>query len=179
MFGFVAMANHLGLEAILGSFLAGALVRVVDRGNVIAGEHLRSKLEAIGFGFVVPFFFVTTGLTLDMKALFSSWTAGREILEFFLALLAVRGLPALLYRARFGARRAYVAGLMQATSLTFIVVAAHLGAQLHKIDPATEAALITAGLLSVLVFPAIALVLFGKDEATMPTLELEEELEEG
>jgi Kef-type K+ transport system membrane component KefB len=129
MFAFVAMANHLGLEAILGSFLAGALIRVVDRGNVIAGEHLRSKLEAIGFGFVVPFFFVTTGLTLDMKALFSSWTAGREILEFFLALLAVRGLPALLYRARFGARRAYVAGLMQATSLTFIVVAAHPGAR--------------------------------------------------
>jgi Kef-type K+ transport system membrane component KefB len=179
MFAFVALANHLGLETILGSFLAGALVRVIDRGDIVASEHLRTKLEAIGFGFVVPFFFVTTGLTLDLKALFSSWTAGKEILEFFLGLLAVRGIPALLYRARFGARRAYVAGLMQATSLTFIVVAAHLGAQLGKIDPPTEAALIMAGLLSVLLFPSLALVLSGGREATMPTPEFEEELEEG
>src|SRR5207302_11350086 len=129
--------------------------RVVDTGAAIAREHLRSKLEAIGFGFVVPFFFVTTGITLNMKALFSSWTTGREIVEFVAALLVVRGLPAVVYQARFGARRAYVAGLMQATSLTFIVVAAHLGAQLHKIDATSEAALITAGLVSVLVFPAI------------------------
>src|SRR5207248_2911746 len=171
MFLFVALANHLGLEAILGSFLAGALVRVIDRGDVIASAQLRLKLDAIGFGFVVPFFFVTTGLTLDVKALFSSWDAAREVVEFFVALLVVRGLPAVLYRARFGARRAYVAGLMQATSLTFIVVAAHLGAQLHKIDSSTEAALIMAGLLSVLLFPALALVLFGSQEATMPTLD--------
>src|SRR5438309_2730283 len=105
MFTFVAMANHLGLEAILGSFLAGALVRVVDKGDAIASEHLRTKLEAIGFGFVVPFFFVTTGITLDMKALFSSWTTGKEIVEFVAALLVVRGLPAVVYQARFGARR--------------------------------------------------------------------------
>jgi len=177
MFAFVAMANHLGLEAILGSFLAGALVRVIDRSDVIASEHLRTKLEAIGFGFVVPFFFVTTGLTLDVKALFGSWTAGKEILEFFVALVLVRGIPAVLYRARFGARRSYVAALMQATSLTFIVVAAHLGAQLHKIDASSEAALIMAGLLSVLVFPALALVLFGRKEEPLPMLTLEEELE--
>ena len=64
------------------------------------------------------------------------------------------------------------------TSLTFIVVAAHLGAQLHKIDASTEAALITAGLISVLLFPALALVLFGREEATMPTLAFEEKQKE-
>jgi Kef-type K+ transport system membrane component KefB len=176
MFAFVAMADKLGLEAILGSFVAGALVRVLDKSDVVASAQLRTKLEAIGFGFVVPFFFVTTGMTLDVKTLFSSWTAGKEIVLFLAALLLVRGLPALLYRARFGARRSYVAGLMQATSLTFIVVAAHVGAELHKIDRATEAALVTAGLLSVLLFPAIALLLFGKSEASIPTLEFEGEL---
>jgi Kef-type K+ transport system membrane component KefB len=148
---------------------------VLDRADAVASAQLRMKLEAIGFGFVVPFFFVTTGMTLDIKALFSSWTTGQEILLFLVALLIVRGLPAVLYRSRFGARRSYVAGLMQATSLTFIVVAAHVGAQLHKIDRPTEAALVTAGLLSVLVFPAVALLLFGGREATMPTLELESE----
>ena len=162
LLAFVAMANHLGLEAILGAFLAGALVRVIDREEAVASAAFRMKLEAIGFGFVVPFFFVTTGITLDLKALFSSWSAAQEIPMFLIALLAVRGLPALLYRERFGARRCYVAGLMQATSLTFIVVAAHLGAQLHKIDASSEAALITAGLLSVLLFPALALVVSGR-----------------
>jgi Kef-type K+ transport system membrane component KefB len=173
LFAFVAMANSLGLEAILGSFVAGALVRVLDKSDIVASALLRNKLEAIGFGFVVPFFFVTTGMTLDVKALFSSWTTGKEIALFLAALLAVRGVPALLYRARFGARRSYVAGLMQATSLTFIVVAAGVGAQLHKIDSSTEAALVTAGLLSVLLFPALALLLFGREDATMPTLEFE------
>jgi Kef-type K+ transport system membrane component KefB len=174
---FVAMAEHLGLEAILGAFLAGALVRVVDREEAVASAQFRTKLEAIGFGFVVPFFFVTTGITLDLKALFSGWEAAQEIPMFLVALLAVRGLPALLYRERFGTRRSYVAGLMQATSLTFIVVAAHLGAQLHKIDVASEAALITAGLLSVLLFPALALVLSGKRDEIEELVQQEEELE--
>jgi Kef-type K+ transport system membrane component KefB len=159
LFLFAALANHLALEAILGTFVAGALVRVLDRGNLIVGEHLRDRLEAIGFGFVVPFFFVATGMRLDVDALFSGWSTAKELLLFFAALLFVRGVPALLYRPRFGTRRSYVAGLMQATSLTFIVVAADLGRKLHKIDSASEAALIAAGLLSVLLFPAVALVL--------------------
>jgi Kef-type K+ transport system membrane component KefB len=177
LLAFVVMANHLGLEAILGSFIAGALLRALDRADAVASVQLRRKLEVIGFGFVVPFFFVTTGITLDVKALFSSWTAGKEIVLFFAALLAVRGIPALLYRAKFGARRSYVAGLMQATSLTFIVVGAHVGAELGKIDRASQAALVTAGLLSVLLFPALALLLSGRREGPMPTVEFEEELE--
>ena len=90
-------------------------------------------------------------------------------------------LPALLYRPRFGTRRSYVAGLMQATSLTFIVVAADLGRQLHKIDAASEAALIAAGLFSVLLFPALALVLSTRQERELEAVAvpLEGQLEEG
>ena len=159
LFLFAVLANHLGLEAILGTFVAGALVRVLDRGNAITGAHLRGRLEAIGFGFVVAYFFVATGMRLDVKALFADWSSAKELVLFFLALLFVRGVPALIYRRRFGSRRSYVAGLMQATSLTFIVVAADMGRQLHKIDAPTQAALIAAGLLSVLMFPALALLL--------------------
>jgi len=180
LFLFAVLANHLALEAILGTFVAGALVRVLDRGNVIVGVHLRDRLEAIGFGFVVPFFFVATGMRLDVDALFSGWSTAKELLLFFVALLFVRGLPALLYRPRFGTRRSYVAGLMQATSLTFIVVAAELGRQLHKIDAASQAALIAAGLLSVLFFPALALVLSTPQERELEAVAvpLERELEE-
>jgi len=177
MIAFVALANHLAFEAILGSFIAGALISVLDRGDIVASAQLRGKLDAIGFGFVVPFFFVATGITLDVNALFSSWGAGKEVLFFFVGLIVVRGVPALLYRRRFGARRSYVAGLMQATSLTFIVVAAHVGHTLGKIDAATEAALVTAGLLSVVFFPALALVLFGKRPEPAPTLAFEPDLE--
>jgi len=183
LFLFAVLANHLALEAILGTFVAGALVRVLDRGNVVVGARLKDRLEAIGFGFVVPFFFVATGMRLDVNALFSGWSTAKELVLFFFALLFVRGVPAVLYRARFGTRRSYVAGLMQATSLTFIVVAADLGRQLHKIDTATEAALVTAGLLSVLLFPAIALVLSTPRERQLeheavPAVPLELELEE-
>src|SRR5947208_3501742 len=73
LFLFAVLANHLALEAILGTFVAGALVRVLDRSDVVVSMELRTRLEAIGFGFVVPFFFVTTGMTLDMNALFSGW----------------------------------------------------------------------------------------------------------
>jgi len=179
LFLFAVLANHLALEAILGTFVAGALVRVLDRGNVMVSEHLRDRLEAIGFGFVVPFFFVATGMRLDVNALFSGWSTAKELVLFFFALLFVRGLPAVLYRPRFGTRRSYVAGLMQATSLTFIVVAADLGRQLHKIDSASEAALIAAGLLSVLLFPAVALVLSTPKERALDevAIPLERQLE--
>ncbi len=181
LFLFAVLANHLALEAILGTFVAGALVRVLDRDNAVVSEHLRDRLEAIGYGFVVPFFFVATGMRLDINALFAGWSSAKELVFFFLALLFVRGLPAVLYRARFGTRRSYVAGFMQATSLTFIVVAADLGRQLHKIDAPTQAALIAAGLLSVLFFPAVALVLSSRGEPRLDSvpatleLELEEE----
>jgi Kef-type K+ transport system membrane component KefB len=183
LFLFAVLANHLALEAILGTFVAGALVRVLDRGNVLVGARLRERLEVIGFGFVVPFFFVATGMRLDVNALFSGWGTAKELVLFFFALLFVRGVPAVLYRARFGTRRSYVAGLMQATSLTFIVVAAALGRQLHKIDSPTEAALVAAGLLSVLIFPAVALALSTPREReleleTVSGLPLERELEE-
>lgn len=177
MLAFVAVASRLGFEAILGSFIAGALVRVLDRSDAVVSAELRLKLDAIGFGFVVPFFFVTTGIKLDVNSLFSSWSAAKEIVMFLVAILVVRGLPAVLYRPRFGARRSCVAGLMQATSLTFIVVAAHVGHRLGKIDASTEAALVAAGLLSVLLFPALALLFSGEPEAAMRTPELGERLE--
>ena len=78
---------------------------------------------------------------------------------FLLALVAARGLPAIAYRRILGARRAAIAGLMQATSLPFIVAAAAIGAELELIDAAESAALIGAGLLSVLIFPLAGLVL--------------------
>ena len=155
--GFAAVAEALGLEVILGAFLAGAIVSLADRDRAMTHPDFRRKLEAIGFGFFIPVFFVSSGVRFDLDALTASATSLLMVPIFLAALLATRGIPAFLYRSRLGTRRAAIAGLMQATSLPFVVASTAIGLELGLIDAAGAAALIGAGLLSVLLFPLIAL----------------------
>ena len=157
--GFAAIAESLGLEAILGAFAAGAILTLLDGDEVMTHPQFRLKLEAIGFGFFIPVFFATTGVRYDLDALLASTSTVLMVPVFLAALLAVRGLPALLYRRLLGARKAAIAGLLQATSLPFIVAATAIGLDLGVIDAATSAALIAAGLLSVVLFPVAGLAL--------------------
>jgi Kef-type K+ transport system membrane component KefB len=155
--GFAAVAEALGLEVILGAFVAGAIVSLADRDRAMTHPDFRRKLEAIGFGFFIPVFFVASGVRFDLDALTASASSLLMVPIFLAALLATRGIPAVLYRYRLGARRAAIAGLMQATSLPFVVASTAIGLELGLIDAAGAAALIGAGLLSVLLFPLIAL----------------------
>jgi Kef-type K+ transport system membrane component KefB len=164
---FVALAARFGLETILGAFLAGVLLGLVDRDREMTHPHFRVKLEGIGYGFLVPVFFVASGLRFDLSALFSGASTVARVPIFLAALLLVRGLPALLYRPLIGSRRTYAAALLQATSLPFIVAVAGIGMSLGLITAATGAALIAAGLLSVLVFPVAALLLLKSAGSTM------------
>lgn len=154
---FAALASELGLETILGAFVAGALLRIVDRDQKIVHEHFRAKVEAIGYGFLIPVFFVASGLRFDADALFKDEHHLLLVPMFLAAIFVVRALPALIYRPLMGPRHTAVAALLQATTLTFPVVAAHLGVQLKVFDTATAAALIAGALLSVIIFPPIAL----------------------
>jgi Kef-type K+ transport system membrane component KefB len=156
LIGFVALAAQVGLETILGAFLAGAVLGVVDR-DAATHPHFRLKLESLGYGFLVPVFFVSSGLRFDLDALTADGSALARVPLFLVALFIVRFAPAFLYRRPLGSTGAHVAGLLQATSLPFIVTAAQIGVSIGVIAPVTAAALISAGLLSVLVFPAIAL----------------------
>jgi len=160
------LAAVLGLETILGAFIAGVILRLVDRDRMMTHPEFRQKLEAIGFGVFIPVFFVASGLQFDLAALFASPSTVLRVPLFLVALLLVRGLPALLYRPLVGSRRSVVAGLLQATSLTFIVAASEIGLELGLITKATGAALIAAGLLSVLIFPVVALTLLRRDGPT-------------
>jgi Kef-type K+ transport system membrane component KefB len=159
MIAFVALAEGLGLELILGSFAAGALLALLDRDQRVTHPTFRTKLEAMGFGFFIPVFFVTVGLRFDLDALLDDAANLAMVPIFLAALLAVRGLPALIYRGFVGARRATVAGILQATSLPFIVAAAAIGMELGALNSAEGAALIAAGLLSVVIFPLTGLTL--------------------
>jgi Kef-type K+ transport system membrane component KefB len=155
--GFAAIAEHLGLEVILGAFIAGAVLTIVDRDRAMTHPQFRLKLESAGYGIFVPVFFVTSGVRFDLNALTSSSSTLARVPVFLGALLLARGLPAILYRSTVGTRRTIVAALMQATSLPFIVAAAQIGMQLGKLSEANGAALIGAGILSVILFPLLAL----------------------
>jgi len=159
----VGLAAELGVEAILAAFTMGVIRGLGEEEEPDANRQ--DRIEAIAFGIFVPFFFVATGLRFDVGALFESVSSAIELPIFLVALLAVHVPVALVYRRALGVRAALAAGFMQATSLTFVVVAAQLGVQLHAIDTATAAALVGAALLSVVVFPAVGLGLLGRAHA--------------
>ena len=155
--GLAAVAEHLGLEVILGAFIAGAVLTLIDTDRAMTHPQFRLKLEAAGYGIFIPIFFVASGVGFDLDALTESASTLVLVPVFLAVLLAVRGLPALLYRGSIGGRRTAVAALLQSTSLPFIVAAAQIGMELGTISAATGAALVGAGILSVLLFPLAAL----------------------
>ena len=172
--GFGVLAYRFGFASILGAFAAGLLVRMIDLSGHAPHPQFQIKLEGIGFGFLIPIFFIATGVQFDLKALLGNATAVAEIPLFLAALLLVRGLPALLYTRLVGIRRAEVAGLMQATTLTFVIVATQIGLASGKLTPTTSASLLAAGLLSAALFPGAALRLLASARPAPEPIRLEE-----
>ena len=130
--------------------------------------QFRQKLEAIGFGVFIPVFFVTSGIQFDLKALFAHPSSVLLVPIFLVSMLITRGVPAVLYRSVATARETVAAALLQATSLPFIVAAAMIGSSLGLLSAATSAAMIAAGLLSVLIFPLAALTVLRKTNGEEP-----------
>jgi Kef-type K+ transport system membrane component KefB len=112
--GLGALATHLGFEAILGAYIAGAILGLVDADAEQKHPLFHPKLDALGYGFLIPVFFVTSGLTFNLSVLFSSASTLLRVPLFLLALLVVRGLPAVLYRSALASIRDVAAvGLLQ------------------------------------------------------------------
>src|SRR3984885_15479478 len=166
------LAYRFGFASILGAFAAGLLVRIIEISGREPNRDFLGKLEGIGFGFLIPIFFISTGVAFQLKDLEKHPAALAEVPLFLLALLVVRGVPALLYVRAVGRRRAAAGGLLQATTLTFVIVATLIGQQTGKLSPATSAALVAAGLLSAALFPAAAGRLLAGGEAPGKAAEL-------
>ena len=148
--------NPAGIvPVLLASFVAGAMLSIVDR-DQMSHPQFQTKLQALGYGFLIPVFFISSGLQFDVSSLTSPASLAKVPI-FVAALLLVRGLPAAVYLRSVSPRRALAAGLLQATSLPFIVAATQIGLVLRVIQPSTAAALVAAGLVSVIAFPALAL----------------------
>jgi Kef-type K+ transport system membrane component KefB len=172
-------ASEFGLDVLLGAFAAGMVARlflVEHSDESIAGivttlddEHaqraainhrveVQSRLEALGFGFFIPLFFVVSGVRFDLEALLHPISLVK-VPMFLLLFLVVRGLPALLYRRDLAARDVAALGMLQAAALPLLVVITTIGVESGRMRSDNAAGLVGAGLLSVVVLPIIALAI--------------------
>jgi Kef-type K+ transport system membrane component KefB len=157
------VAADFGLDVVLGAFLAGIVLRRWSPGDV---EALEGKLDAIGYGFFIPLFFVSSGMGLDIRSIAE---APLRLLAFFLLLLLVRGVPALfLYRRDLPMVRRVQTMLLTATALPLLVALAEIGLRNGTMLRENAAALVGAGVLSVLVFPLAAVMIERRLRAARP-----------
>ncbi|HKO37851.1 MAG TPA: cation:proton antiporter [Solirubrobacterales bacterium] len=153
VFGLVLLAGELGLDILLGGFVAGMITRLALRGQEL--QVFESKLTAVGFGFFVPFFFVASGIEFDLAALGSAEAIAKLFL-FFALFLIVRGAPAmLLYRGLLSARERAALAFYSATELPLVVAITTIAVEQDHMKSSTAAGLVGAAMLSTLIFPFV------------------------
>jgi Kef-type K+ transport system membrane component KefB len=151
VFGLVLLAGKLGLDVLLGGFVAGMIVRLALKGHEL--QVFESKLTAVGFGFFVPFFFIVSGIEFDLGAL-GSVTALLKLALFFCLFLVVRGAPAmLLYRNVLQPRQRAALAFYSATELPLVVAITTIATETGHMKASTAAGLVGAAMLSTLVYP--------------------------
>lgn len=165
--GLVLLAYHLGLDLLLGGFAAGMITRLSlgDR----EAHVFESKLTAIGYGVFVPFFFIVSGMNLDVSALFSSIGMIAKMLLFLCLFLVVRGVPALaFYRQALGRRDRIALGLMSSAQLPLVLAITAVATADGYMRQSTAAALIGGAVLTTLVFPVLAVRVRGDTTRLRP-----------
>jgi Kef-type K+ transport system membrane component KefB len=156
IFGLVALAAELGLDLLLGGFMAGLIARQALNGQEV--EVLESKLTAVGYGLLIPFFFITSGMNFDIDSLFESTSAVLKLPLFLGLFLLVRGVPAmLLYRKVLDLRERAALAFYSATQLPLVVAITTLAVEAGEMEPSTAASLVGAAILSALIFPLVGL----------------------
>jgi Kef-type K+ transport system membrane component KefB len=162
--GFYVLTEEFGFESILGAFAAGMVVGQATRDE--QAQPLRHKIDALIFGWFTPFFFVGTGVKLHLSAITHSLETALMVPVILLVLLAVRGLPVLLYGKQLArAQRLPFALYSSVASLSLVAVITDIGVRTHRIGTHLAAAMVFAALLSVLVFPTLGAVLLARAAA--------------
>jgi Kef-type K+ transport system membrane component KefB len=156
VFALAYLAADLGLDLLLGGFVAGIITRLALRGREVA--IFESKLSAIGYGFLIPFFFVVSGVNFDVSALVDDPPRAVLVPIFFLLFLVVRGVPAmLLYRKIFAFRDRAALAFFSATELPLVVAITTIAVSEGHMRATTSAALVGAAVLSTAVYPLLGL----------------------
>jgi Kef-type K+ transport system membrane component KefB len=157
LFALLALASRFGLDVVLGAVLAGIVLRGWTQHLRMDTESLEHKFDAVGYGLFIPIFFISSGMSLDLKSISED---PLRLVLFFVLLIVVRGLPSLLvYRRALAPVQRVEMTFITATSLPLLIALATIGEQDGVMLPATAASMIGAGVLSVLVFPLIAVSL--------------------
>ena len=147
---FVVLAERLGIEIIVGAFLAGAIVALL---RTPEDRALSSQLEAIGFGFFIPIFFIMVGVDFDLPALLSSTGALLSVPLLLMAAVAVKVIPAFVFRLSHTWREALAAGILMCPRLSLIIAAAAIGEKLGIIDASVNSGIVLVAIVTVTVSP--------------------------
>jgi Kef-type K+ transport system membrane component KefB len=164
VFALAALASSLGLDLLLGGFVAGIIARLALRGREV--EVLESKLNAVGYGFLIPFFFVASGMQFNLAAIIDDPSRLFELPMFAVAFLVIRGTPALLlYRRVLDLRDRAALAMFSATELPLVVAITTIAVGRGEMRETTAASLVGAAVLSTAIYPLIGLRLRGSRDA--------------
>ncbi len=142
----VVLAEKIGVELILGAFMAGA---IISAGSKHGGESpMRERLDAIGYGFFIPIFFINVGANFDFRALSESRAALLLVPILIAAAFAVKMLPALLLRSVFSWRETLAGGALLSSRLSLIIAAAAIALEREMIGTATNSAIILVAIIT-------------------------------
>jgi Kef-type K+ transport system membrane component KefB len=156
VFALLALATELGLDLLLGGFLAGLITRLALQDRDVG--VFESKVTAVGYGFLIPFFFITSGMSFDLDALLAGPGPILKLPLFLCLFLVVRGVPAwLLYRGVLSPRDRAALAFFGATQLPLVVAITTVAVETDHMSSSTSAGLVGAAIVSTLVFPLIGL----------------------
>ena len=156
----VTIAAEFGLNIVMGAFTAGMVVGLTIKGN--EGELLRHKLDAIGYGFLIPVFFIVAGMKFEVSALWSAPLAPIQVVLLSCLLVLIRGVPLFLYHKELTPEEKIPFAFYSATGLPLIIIISEIGVSSGLMPPDRASILVSAGMISVLLFPILAVKLRGK-----------------
>ncbi|WP_445366646.1 cation:proton antiporter [Methylomonas sp. BW4-1] len=139
---------------VVGGFAAGMVVSLANKGK--GGVILRQKLDAVGYGFLIPIFFIVAGMKFDISALWANPLVPVQIICLLGLLILIRGVPVLLYIQALAPNDRLPFALYSATGLPMIVIISEIGVSSGLMAPDRAAVLVGAGMISVLLFPVLA-----------------------
>lgn len=144
------LASEFGLDVVLGAFVAGGIVRML-----LPEEHgpFLARLDGLGFGLLVPVFFVTSGMGVDLRVVVEYWYL---VLAGFVLIVLVRGLPVRLLFGHLGRRQAIQLAAFSATGLPIIVAVTTIATEAGAMRPEVQSVAVAAGMVTVLLLPVLA-----------------------
>jgi len=154
LLGYVALANNFGMETVAGAYAAGLVVAVLE--SVARDSSLEDRLTSIGSGFLIPVFFIASGVTCNLHALASDGASIAQFILFCGAFLLIRLVPLFFYADVLAGADLPALALLTAATLPLVVAISYLGVQSGQMRPDTATALVGAALMTVTVFPSLA-----------------------